>query len=89
MKYLLAGHSSVQEVDNMHQQIEVAMRVAEFYLLISFLRVHLKVYRIRAYHVIQMKNNNFKDYNSLSRMLQFSNVPHTKFFQLRFTKHTS
>ena len=31
MKYSLAGHSCVQEVDNMHQQIEVAMRVAEFY----------------------------------------------------------
>ena len=30
MKYSLAGHSCVQEVDNMHQQIELAMRVAEF-----------------------------------------------------------
>lgn len=31
MKYSIAGHSCVQEVDNMHQQIEVAMLVAEFY----------------------------------------------------------
>ena len=30
MKYSLAGHSCVQEVNNMHQQIELAMRVAEF-----------------------------------------------------------
>ena len=87
MKYSLAGHSCVQEVDNMHQQIEVAMRVAEFYSPISFLRVLLKVNRIRPYHVIQMKKNDFKDYNSSSRMLQFSNVPYSKVFQLRFTKH--
>ena len=45
MKYSIAGHSCVQEVDNMHQQIEVAMRVAEFYSPISFLRVLLKVNR--------------------------------------------
>ena len=87
MKCSLAGHSCVQEVDNMHQQIEVAMRVAEFYPSISFLRVLLKVNRIWTYHVIQMKKNDFKDYNSSSRMLPFFKVPYTKIFQLRFTKH--
>ena len=29
MKYSLAGHSCVQEVDKMHQEIEVAMQVTE------------------------------------------------------------
>ena len=33
MKYSLAGHSCVQEVDNMHEQIEVAMSI----LLANFL----------------------------------------------------
>ena len=32
----------MQEVDNMHKQIEDAMRVAEFYSQISFIRVLLK-----------------------------------------------
>ena len=72
MKYSLAGHSCVQEVDNMHQQIEVAMRVAEFYSPISFLRVLLKVNRIRPYHVIQMKKNDFKDY--LKQLVQGASV---------------
>lgn len=43
MKYSLAGHSSVQEVDKMHQEIELAMRVTEFYPPLSFLRVLLKM----------------------------------------------
>ena len=72
MKYSLAGHSYVQEVDNMHQQIEVAMRVAEFYSPISFLRVLLKVNRIRPYHVIQMKKNDLKDY--LQQLVQDASV---------------
>ena len=45
MKYSLAGHLCVQEVDNMHQQIEDAMQISEFYLPISFLRMLLKVNR--------------------------------------------
>ena len=31
MKYSLAGHSCIQEVDKMHQEIEVAMTVTEFF----------------------------------------------------------
>lgn len=57
MKYSLAGHSCVQEVDNMHQQIELAMRVAEFYSLLSFLRLLLKVNIICPFVFIQMQKN--------------------------------
>ena len=70
----------------MHQQIEVAMRVAEFYSPISFLRLLMKVNRKRPYRVIQMKNDNFKDFQNSSKMLKFSEVPYTKVFQLRFSK---
>ena len=86
MKYSLAGHSCVQEVDNMHQQIELAMRVAEFFSPISFLRVLLRVNRTRPFVVIQMQKNYFKDFNSSSKMLHFSEVPYTKVFQLKFSK---
>lgn len=85
MKYSIAGHSCVQEVDNMHQQIEVAMRVAEFYSPISFLRLLLKINRNYPYKVIQMREEDFKDFQSSSKMLKFSEVPYTKVFQLKFT----
>ena len=45
MKYSLAGHFCVQEVDQMHQENEVVMRVTEFYSPLSFLRILLKVNR--------------------------------------------
>ena len=86
MKYSIAGQSCVKEVDNMHQQIEVAMRVSEFYSPVSFLRILLKVNRSRPYRVIQMSSDDFKDFQNSSKMLKYSEVPYTKVLQLRFTK---
>ena len=87
MKYSLAGHSCVQEVDNMHQQIEAAIRVAEFYSPVSFLRLLLKVNRNNPFRVIQMSKDDFKYYQNSSKMLKFCNVPYTQVFQLRFSKN--
>ena len=55
----------------MHKQIEDAMQVAEFYSPISFLHLLLKVNRLAPYRVIQMVENNFKDYMNSSKLLQF------------------
>ena len=81
MKYSLAGYSCIQEVDNMHQQIELAMRVCEFYSPLSFLRMLLKVNRNRPYCVIQMKGEDLKDFQRSSKLLRFSDVPYMKVFQ--------
>ena len=62
------------------------MRVTEFYSPLSFLRILLKVNRNRPRRVIQMKNEDFKDFQNSQKMLQFSNVPYTKVFQLKFRK---
>ena len=86
MKYSIAGHSSVQEVDNMHKQIEDAMRVAEFYSPVLFLRLLLNVNRNTPYRVIQLNKVDFKDYQSSSKMQMFSRVPYTKVCQLKFDK---
>ena len=86
MKYSLAGHFCVQEVHKMHQEIEVTFWVTKFYLPLSFLKILLKVNRNHPYRVIQMKSEGFKDFLNSSKMLQFSNVPDTKVFQLKFCK---
>ena len=52
MKYSLAGHSCVQEVDRMHQENEVPMRLTNLYSTLSFLGILLKVNRNRPYRVI-------------------------------------
>ena len=86
MKYSLAGHSCVQDVDNMHKQIETAMQVSEFYSPVSFLRMLLKVNRHKPYQVIQMHKTDFKEYSNTARLLLYSKVPYTKVSQLKFTK---
>ena len=70
MKYSLDGRSCLQEVDNMQKQIEDAMQVSKFYSPISFLRMLLKVNRKKPYQVIQMNENDFKDFRSSSKMMQ-------------------
>ena len=42
--------------------------------------------RNRPYCVIQMKSEDFKHFQNSSKMLQFSNLPYTKVFQLEFCK---
>lgn len=64
MKYSTPGHSAVQEVDNMHSNIEKAMARAEFFSPLSFVRVLLKANRNNPYTVIQMKREDFKDFQS-------------------------
>ena len=86
MKYSIAGHSGVQEVDNMHKKIEDAMKVAEFYSPVSFLRLFLNVNRNIPYRVIQLNKADFKDYQSSSKMRMFSRVPYTKVCQLKCDK---
>lgn len=49
MKYSTPGHSAVQEVDNMHSNIEKAMASSEFYSPLSFLRVLLRANRTNPY----------------------------------------
>ena len=86
MKYSISGHSCVQEVDNMHKQIEDAMRVAEFYSPISFLRVLLKVNRNQPYRVTQMQKEQFMDYQNSAKVLHFNVIPFSKVRQLQFSK---
>ena len=84
MKYSITGPSCVQEVDNMHKQIEDDVQVAEFYSPISFLRLLLKANRKDPYHVIQMKEHNFKDFMISSKLLHYNLVPYQKLLQLKF-----
>ena len=38
MKYSIPGQSCVQEVHNMHKQVEDVMRISEIYLTLTFIR---------------------------------------------------
>ena len=83
LKYSIAGHSCMQEVDIMHKQIEDAMNVAEFYSPVPFLRILLNVNRRKPYRVIQMRQVDFKDHQTCAKHLRYNLVPFSKVTALR------
>lgn len=82
MKYSLACHSCVHDVDNIHKQIETVMSTSEFFSLVSFLCMLLLVSRSKPYRCIQMHDNDFKDYSAASKLLLYSKVPYIKVYVL-------
>ena len=86
LKYSIGCHGCVQEVDNMHKQIEDAMNVVEFYSPLSFVRLLLNVNRVTPYRIIQMNENHFKDYANSAKVLRYSLVPFSKIVQLRIRR---
>ena len=79
LKYSTAGHLCIQEVHNVHYQIEKALRASEFWSPISFMRIHLAVNRKKPLNIIQMKTMHFKDFHKSSKHLHFN-----KYLSLKF-----
>ena len=65
MKYSLAGHLGVQQVDNMQKQIEDTMQVSEFYSPISFLRMLLKFNRKKTLSSNSDEQKQFEGFSQL------------------------
>ena len=86
LKYSIPGHSSVQEVDNMHSKIERAMNVAEFFSPVSFLSILLKCHRQKPYKVTQLQERHFKEFSQASSSFEYSAVPFSKVVSLRLTR---
>jgi len=84
MKYSVPGHSCIQEVDAVHSCIEQAMRVAEFYSPISFIRVLLHAKRNQPFRVLQMKQDDFKEFQVPAKQFQYQLVPFTKVISMKF-----
>ncbi|XP_028658548.2 uncharacterized protein LOC114652351 [Erpetoichthys calabaricus] len=86
MKYSVPGHSCVQEVDGMHSQIEQAMEVAEFYSPLSFIRLLLKAKRRQPFKVLQMRKEDFKDFQTPSKLYAYQKIPFSQVVSLKITQ---
>ncbi len=85
MKFCTPGHSSIQEVDNLHSQIEKRKRLVEFYSPISLIRsVLLRVNPNMT--VIQMPKDSFKQYSLHSAEIQYSAIPFSTVTVLKFDR---
>lgn len=85
-KYCTPGHSSIQEVDNIHSHIEKALRLTEIYSPVSLLRIMTQI-RPRNSKVIQLKDTDFLNFRQASISLKFSGIPYTKVKHLSYSSN--
>ena len=57
VKYSVPGHTCIQSVDNMHSIIGKATTAAEFFSLVSLLRVMKKSHTCKPYKIKQIKQS--------------------------------
>ena len=85
-KFCCPGHSSIQEVDNIHSSIEKTLRHAEIYSPVSLVRIMKRTRRRNPFCIIQMQKHNFHDYQKSILGLKFHSIPFTKVKCLKYTK---
>jgi hypothetical protein len=69
-KFGTPGHIFIQEVDNIHSQIERKMKKAEIFIPVGFVRLLMQVNSKTPLAVFQL--NNFTDYHSAAKHLKFA-----------------
>ena len=74
-KFCEPGHSSIQEVDNIHSHIEKALNESDIYSSLSLMTVLTKVMPKQPLVIRQMNGCDFKDYHEALRKLKYSVVP--------------
>lgn len=86
MKYSTPGHSRVQEVDNIHSQIENTLKDKEYFSPIGLIRLMKTVNRKHPLRILQMNSSDFKDFSASTREFSFKDVPFTQLTSIRFTQ---
>jgi len=82
-KYCTPGHSSIQEVDNIHSHIEKHLSKVDIFSPLSLVR-HMKDVRRDVMEIHQMKPNEFKDFHEVSMKFYFKNVPYNRVKSLTY-----
>lgn len=89
MKYSVPGHGAIQEVDNIHSNIERYMNKTEFFSPLSFIRNLKSVNMKKPYCILQLEESAFIDFESCAKKLSFKNIPFSQVAALRFTQSMS
>jgi hypothetical protein len=83
-KFCEPGHSSIQEVDNIHSHIEKVLSVSAIYSPLSLLRALLQVTPKRPLIIKQMTEGNFFNYKEAAKKLMYSVVPYSTAKHIRY-----
>jgi hypothetical protein len=82
-KYCTPGHSSIQEVDNIHSHLEKGLWISEIYSPVSLVRV-LKSIGAKHSKVIQLQKTHFYNFQKVSKTMKFGGVPHAKVKEIAY-----
>lgn len=80
MKYSVPGHGAVQEVDNVHSQIERYMALKEFYSPLGFIKELKNLNKKKPFVIMQMKTDDFEECAS---KMNYNRIPFTKVTSMR------
>ena len=83
-KFCEPGHSSIQEVNNIHSQVERVCRHVEIYSPVGLMKLLKKVNGKNPISITQMKPNMFKDYQTIAKVGQFHRIPFSKIKSLLY-----
>lgn len=82
-KFCEPGHSSIQEIDNMHSRIEKACGPSEIYSPLSLMRILITVNKLQMF---QMRGEDFKNFHAIANNGAFDRIPYTKVKSLMYEK---
>lgn len=88
MKYSIAGHSCIPEVDNIHSKSEKVLRVSDVWSPLSLIRILLRIDQRKPFQAIQMKNMILEFHSAAKNLIGYKKVPYTKIRILQFKKET-
>jgi len=84
-KFCKPGHSGIQEVDNLHSQIEKVVANCEIYSPLGLVRILCKTPRKKPLKLTQLRMNDIRDYCSEANRLRFHGIPFTKVKAIQYS----
>jgi len=84
-KFCEPGHSEVQEIDNLHSQLETALGNAEIYSPLGLVRILKRCPRNKPIKLQQLRKEDMKDFQSIADKFKFDVIPYTKVKTLQYS----
>jgi len=84
-KFSEPGHSEIQEIDNIHSQIEKVLQTSEVYSPLGLVRILCKTPRHKPLKLSQAKKDDIKDYHSEANKFRFECIPFSKVKAIQYT----
>ena len=84
-KYCEPGHSEIQEVDNLHSQIEKVVLAGEVYSPMGLVRILKRVPRHKPLKLKQLRREDMKDYHAEADTFVYNKIPYTQVKTLQYS----